>query len=169
MGKLKSLVIGLAVAALTLVVGIGTAVYLKQRSQAKKAVQASPVPAMNQPGTEGELVTDERFFSRAVLVPTGEVTDEERIKFALVLEQAIDESKTGMQEIQIRAEAPDKDVIALYAVGVTREKCLSLNQSNLIQRLTVSGFRTFSCQDKNTNYLFSTPIKNPKGEIRIRP
>lgn len=167
MGKLKRLTIGLAVALVTLALGIGIVAYLKQRARATRGAQTSH--ASNEQRVQGELVTDERFFSRAVTVPTGEVSDQQRIKFALELESAIAEAKTGMKDIQIRAEAPDKDVIALYALGVTRQNCLSLAQSNVIQRSTESGFRTFSCQDKVVNYLFSTPIKDPRGEIRIAP
>lgn len=161
MGKLKRLGIGLVVALLTLAVGIGAAVYMKQRSHAKLEKQ-------NERRVTGEVVNDERFFSRGVELATGEVTDEQRIKFAQDLESAIDQPKTGFNDIEFRAEAPDKDVIALYAYNVTRERCVALAQSNVIQRARESGFRAFSCQDKQTNYLFSTPIKNPQGDIRIR-
>src|SRR5262249_37745105 len=116
----------------------------------------------------GESVIDEKFFTRAVTVPTGAVTSEQRITFAAELESAIDATKTGLTDIEIRAEAPDKDVIALYAHNVTRERCLALVQSKVVQRAGESGFRTFSCQDKEKTYLFSTPIKDSKGEIRLR-
>ena len=168
MGKIKGFFIGLAVAALTLAIGIGTAVYMKQRSQAKARVEVSSPLVVSQSHVESELVTDDRFFSRAVAVPKGEVTDEQRIGFARDLESAIDAGKAGLKDVEFRAEAPDKDVMALYAYEVTRERCLALAQSNVIQRAVESGVRTFSCQDKQTNYLFSTPIKNPKGEIRIK-
>ncbi|HKR12458.1 MAG TPA: hypothetical protein VJT15_10395 [Pyrinomonadaceae bacterium] len=117
--------------------------------------------------TQGELIYDERFFSQGVMLPTGEVTHAERESFAHELETAIN-GNTGFTEIDIRAEAPEKDVIALYAQGVTKERCLALLQSTVIQRAAESGFRTLSCQDKKLNYLYSTPIKNPKGEIRLR-
>lgn len=44
MKKLKRLVIGLAVAALTLAIGVGVAAYLKQRSRSKRCAQASYFP-----------------------------------------------------------------------------------------------------------------------------
>ena len=168
MGKIKSLGLGLVVALLTLGVGIGTAVYMKHRSQAKRSVEVSSPLVVSQASVESELVTDDRFFSRAVAVPKGEVTDEGRIDFARDLESAIDAGKAGLKDVEFRAEAPDKDVMALYAYEVTKERCLALAQSNVIQRAVESGVRTFSCQDKQTNYLFSTPIKNPKGEIHIK-
>lgn len=118
--------------------------------------------------TEGEMVTDERYFSRAVALPAGKVTNSDREKFAYRLETAIDQAKTGLTDVEIRAEAPDNDVMALYAHGVTRERCLALAQSHVIQRTAESGFRTFSCQDKKMNYMFSTPIKDPKGEVRLK-
>lgn len=168
MEKIKSLGLGLVVALLTLAVGIGTAVYMKHRAQAKKGVQTASHVVVSHASVESELVTDERFFSRAVAVPKGEVSDERRIEFARDLESAIDAGKAGLKDVEFRAEAPGKDVMALYAYEVTRERCLALAQSNVIQRAVESGVRTFSCQDKQTNYLFSTPIKNPQGEIRIK-
>ncbi|HEU4714457.1 MAG TPA: hypothetical protein VFS76_23025 [Pyrinomonadaceae bacterium] len=168
MEKLKTLGIGLVVALLTLAVGIGAAIYKKQRSHAKKAVQTASPVVVSHASVDSELVTDDRFFSRAVAVPKGEVSDERRIDFARDLEAAIDAGKAGLKDVEFRAEAPDKDVMALYAYDVTRERCLALAQSNVIQRAVESGVRTFSCQDKETNYLFSTPIKNPQGEIRIK-
>lgn len=119
--------------------------------------------------SEGELIKDERFFSQGVLLPKGQVTHADRESFAHQLETGIDERNTGgVTNIEIRAEAPDKDVIALYANGVTRERCLALVQSTVIQKAAEIGFRTFSCQDKQKSYLFSTPIKDAKGEIRLR-
>lgn len=116
----------------------------------------------------GELVTDEKFFTRAITLPTGQVTHVQRIDFAADLESAIDASKTGLKDIEFRAEAPDVDVLALYAHNITRERCLALVHSPVVQRAVDSGFRTFSCQDKEKTYLFSTPIKDSKGEIRLK-
>ena len=118
--------------------------------------------------TKGEFIKDEKFFSGNVLLPEGDVTHVARERFVHQLETEIDSGKAGLTDIEIRAEAPDKDVIALYANGVTRERCVALNQSTVIQKAATIGFRTFSCQDKQKSYLFSTPIKEPKGEIRLR-
>ena len=113
------------------------------------------------------VVIDEQFFSKPIVFPTGQVNNDQRLKFAKDLEAAIDPNKTKLKEIMIRAEAPDKDVIALYAFNVTREECEALTASKVIQQATEIGFRTFSCQDKENNRLISLPIKNRKGEIRI--
>lgn len=131
-------------------------------------IEITKLPWQSQRRTEGELITDERFFSQGVMLPKGQVTYSDRESFAHQLETAIDSGKTGFTDIDIRAEAPEKDVIALYANGVTRQRCLALAQSTVIQRAAESGFRTLSCEDKKLNYLFSTPIKNAKGEIRLR-
>lgn len=130
-------------------------------------VEITKLKWKSQERAKGELIYDERFFSQGVMLPTGEVTYADRESFAHQLETAIN-GNTGFTDIEIRAEAPEKDVIALYAHGVTRERCLALLQSTVIQRAAESGFRTLSCQDKKQNHLFSTPIKNAKGEIRLR-
>jgi len=117
---------------------------------------------------EYQLVADERFFSKPVRVPTGDVTNEQRESFAKELEATIDNTKTKFQVFAVRAEAPDKNVIALYAQGgMTRAECESLAQSEVIQRATGIGFRTFACQDKTTPLWLSIPIKNSRGEVRI--
>lgn len=87
--------------------------------------------------------------------------------FAKELESAVDGAKTNFEVMAIRAEAPDKDTIALYARGLTREECESLLQSEIIQRATTIGFRRLSCEDKANSVGFSTPIKGRRGEIRI--
>lgn len=117
---------------------------------------------------EYQLVSDERFFSKPVRLPTGEVTDEQRERFAKELESAMDGAKTNYKVVGVRAEAPGKVVIALYARGgMTRAECESLAQSEVIQRATGIGFRTFACEDKSTPLLFSTPITNKRGELVI--
>jgi hypothetical protein len=119
--------------------------------------------------TENQVVTDERFFSKPIKFPSGKITNEQRAKFAKDLESVIDETKTKFKDVVIKAEAPDNDVIALYARNVTREECESMADSEIIQRATTIGFRTFSCQDKITNHLISFPITSRQGEIRIGP
>jgi len=116
---------------------------------------------------ESQLVTDNRYFSKPVALPSGEVPDEQRISFVKELESAIDEEKTKLKEIGVRAEAPGKVVIALYASNVTRQVCESLTDSLVVQQATTIGFRTFSCQDRKTHYLISLPIKDKRGEIDI--
>ncbi len=134
-----------------------------------KEKAAKPVEKQDSAKTiEYQLVSDERFFSQPVKLPTGEVTNEQRERFAKELESAIDKTRTKFQVVAIRAEAPDKNVIALYAQGgMTRAECEPLAQSEVIQRATDIGFRTFACEDKSTPLLFSTPITNKRGEIRI--
>jgi hypothetical protein len=79
---------------------------------------------------EYQLVSDGRFFSKPVRLPTGEVTDGQRERFAKELESAIDGAKTNYKVDAVRAEAPGKVVIALYARGgMTRAECESLAQS----------------------------------------
>jgi len=134
----------------------------KEKGSESKAKQESAIPI------EYQVVSDKRFFSRPVRVPIGEITSEQREGFAKELESAVDKTSTKFQVLSIRAEAPDKDVIALYAQGgMTRVECESLVQSEVIQRATEIGFRTFACQDKTTPLWFSTPIKNKRGEIRV--
>ena len=127
----------------------------------KKAETNKPV--------QNRVVTDDRFFFKPIAFPSGNVTNEQRITFAQDLEAALDETKSGFTEIAIRAEAPDKDVIALYASNVTRQRCESLIASRIIQEATTIGFRTFSCQDRSMKYFVSIPIKDRKGEVRIGP
>ena len=116
---------------------------------------------------EVTVVIDEQFFSKPIVFPKGQVNNDQRLKFAKDLEAAIDPNKTKLKEIMIRAEAPDKDVIALYAFNVSREECEALTASKVIQQSTDIGFRTFSCQDKENSRLISLPIKNRRGEIKI--
>jgi hypothetical protein len=116
---------------------------------------------------EYQVIADNRYFSKPVALPLGNVTDEQRISFVKELESAIDEEKTKLKEIGVMAEAPGKVVIALYANNVSREICESLTRSEIVQQAATIGFRTFSCQDRTTNHLISLPIKDPRGEIQI--
>ncbi len=131
-------------------------------------VEITKLTWKSQTRTEGEFIKDDGLFSREIFLPKTHVSQSDRERFAYHLETAIFKEKIGLTDVEIRAEAPHKDVIALYANGVTKQRCLALLQSTVIQRSTESGFRTLSCQDKQKNYLFSTPIKDPKGEIRLR-
>jgi hypothetical protein len=131
-------------------------------------LEISKLTWKSQRRVESELLTDERFFSGSVMLPKGQVTHSDRESFVHQLERAIDSQKTSLTEIQIRAEAPEKDVIALYANGVTRQRCLDLAQSILIQRAAEAGFRTLSCEDKQKRNLFSTAIKNERPAAKGR-
>jgi hypothetical protein len=116
---------------------------------------------------ENQVLTDERFFSKPVRFPSGKVTNEQRESFAKELESAIDGTKANFEVITIRAEAPNKDIIALYARGMTRQECESLLQSEIIQRATTIGFRRISCEDRANRVAISIPIKGSQGEVRI--
>ena len=115
-----------------------------------------------------QVVVDKEFFFNPIPFPSGDVTDAQRTTFAEALEASLDEAKTEFRDIAIRAEAPDKVVIALYANNVTREECERLKASKIIQQATTIGFRTLSCQDRTKSYSIMMPIKHSRGEIKIQ-
>jgi hypothetical protein len=108
---------------------------------------------------ENHSLKDDRFFSKPILIPLGKLTDAQRNDFAKQLESALDETKTKLKKAVMVAEGVDNDVLTLTGDNVTKEECLALAQSEIIKRARTIGFKTFSCQNREPFYLYSTPIK----------
>ena len=109
--------------------------------------------------TETQYVKDEEFFSKPIAIPSGKSTDSQRSKVAKQLESAFDTMKTKFKKVVFVADGVGNDVLSLTADNVTKEECILLMKSDVINQLRSIGFKTFSCRDRQTGYMFSSPIK----------